>query len=407
MVLSPGRAHSVPMTSRAPQTNASTSPSGRRPRVSRRWAVPAVAVLGVAAVTGGAVAAPQVAQALSGNLPSRTPEQLLAAVASAGARPMSGTVVETADLGLPALPGSGSSTSLTSLVSGSHTVRLWYGSATQQRIAVLGDLAETDVVRNGAQAWVWSSSSNSAQRLLLPTEAAASRTAPTPDPTADPARAAAELTPAAAAARAVAAVTPTTRLSVDPTVRVAGRQAYQLVMQPRDAGSLVDRVTVAVDATTSVPLRVEVYAVGRGTAAFSTAFTSLTVAQPDASVFAFNPPAGSTVTTKDLRGALADRTPAEAGKAAAKRPASAAPVVTGRGWASVVTIKGVQLGAKSGTAADASPLSAITRAATPVSGAFGSGRVLSTRLLSALLLDDGRLLVGAVTPATLERAAAR
>jgi hypothetical protein len=44
---------------------------------------------------------------------------------------------------------------------------------------------------------------------------------------------------------------------------------------------------------------------------------------------------------------------------------------------------------------------------TPVSGAFGSGQLLRTALVSVLLLDDGRLLVGAVTPATLEQAAAK
>ena len=44
---------------------------------------------------------------------------------------------------------------------------------------------------------------------------------------------------------------------------------------------------------------------------------------------------------------------------------------------------------------------------TPVSGAFGTGQVLRTKLVSVLLLDDGRLFVGAVTPAVLEQAAAQ
>lgn len=399
------------MSIRTRQTSNRTTPTtaapGTRPRLNRRWAVPAVAVLGVAAVTGGAAVAPAVASAVSGNLPSRTPEQLLAAVAGAGARPLSGTVVESADLGLPALPGTGSSTSLTSLISGSHTVRLWYGSATQQRIAVLGNLAETDVVRDAGQAWVWTSSSNSAQHLLLPTGAAAGAKGATPDGTPDPSHAAAELTPAAAAARAVAAVTPSTELSVDPTVRVAGRQAYQLVMRPRDAGTLVDRVTVAVDAATSVPLRVEVYAAGRSAASFSTAFTSLSVAAPDASVFTFNPPAGAKLSTSDLRNTVAGHKagqPTTDAKAKADMQRTAAkPTVSGRGWASVVTVAGVKVGSAAGD----SSLTALTRAATPVSGSFGTGRVLSTRLFSVLLLDDGRLLVGAVPAATLERAAAR
>lgn len=360
--------------------------------------MPAAAVLGVGVVTAGTVVAPQIAGAVSGSLPARTPEQLLAAVGSAGARPLSGTVVETADLGLPALPGSGSATSLTSLISGSHTVRVWYRSATEQRLAVLGDLAETDLVRRGDQAWIWTSSANTAQHLLLPAPGSAAPGSP------DPRSTGAELTPAAAAARAVAAVTPTTELSVDPTVRVAGRQAYQLVLRPRDAGSLVDRVTIAVDAATSVPLRVEIYAVGRTTASFSTAFTSVNVATPDASVFAFDPPAGAKVTTRDLRtaGPGTGKPGAKAG-GPARHPGGVTPVVTGRGWSSVVSVSGVDVSSALSNGSGAAAM----RAATPVSGSFGTGRVLSTRLFSVLLLDNGRVLVGAVPPATLERAAAR
>ncbi len=40
-----------------------------------------------------------------------------------------------------------------------------------------------------------------------------------------------------------------------------------------------------------------------------------------------------------------------------------------------------------------------------VSGDWGSGRLLSTHLLTVLLTDDGRVLVGAVDPATIEAAA--
>jgi hypothetical protein len=44
---------------------------------------------------------------------------------------------------------------------------------------------------------------------------------------------------------------------------------------------------------------------------------------------------------------------------------------------------------------------------TPVSGAFGSGHLLRTKLVTVLLLDDGRAFVGAVSPAFLEQAAAK
>src|ERR1700722_9630042 len=86
-----------------------------------RWAVPAAALVAV----GGVIAAVQipVAQA-SPALPARTAAQLLADVAGAKSPAMSGTVVETAALGLPDL--SGNSASITSLLAGTHTLQVWF-----------------------------------------------------------------------------------------------------------------------------------------------------------------------------------------------------------------------------------------------------------------------------------------
>ena len=93
-----------------------------------RWALPvaAVGVIGAVALTVN-----QTANADSG-LPSRTAAQLLADVRTANVSSLSGTVVQTSDLGLPEIPGlagsgrPGSATSsLTSLVSGTHTWRIW------------------------------------------------------------------------------------------------------------------------------------------------------------------------------------------------------------------------------------------------------------------------------------------
>ena len=97
------------------------------PRLSRRarWAVPAGALV----ITGGVIAGSviSVAQAAPG-LPARTAAQLLAEAADSVTPPLTGTVVETASFGLPALPATGNPTSLSSLLTGSHTVRVWYAS---------------------------------------------------------------------------------------------------------------------------------------------------------------------------------------------------------------------------------------------------------------------------------------
>ena len=47
----------------------------------------------------------------------------------------------------------------------------------------------------------------------------------------------------------------------------------------------------------------------------------------------------------------------------------------------------------------------VLKSATPVSGTWGSGKLIKSKLVTALLTDDGRLLVGAVTPEEIIEAA--
>lgn len=370
-------------------------------RFSRRrlaWAVPAVAL----AVVAAAVTIPMVASA-SPSLPHRSAAQLLVDVSRASATPMSGTVVETARLGLPALPDvGGTAISPATLLAGSHTARVWYDGADKARIALVGNLAETDLVRNGRDVWLWTSGQNTAQHVRLPAAPTHQRAAsPSPSP-------AESLTPQQAAKQALAAVDPTTKVTVDGTASVAGRSAYELVLAPRDARSLVGDVRIAVDAKTSVPLRVQIHAAGAtGRPAFETTFTSVSFSRPSASVFRFSPPPGAKVTTSRLPSGSEDMS----GPARTAQQQSA-PKVIGKGWTAVLELSGVSLpsgarGSGDGRNSSADQLSALRKAMTPVSGAFGSGQVLRTKLVSVLLLDDGRAFVGAVPPAILEQAAAK
>ena len=62
----------------------------------------------------------------------------------------------------------------------------------------------------------------------------------------------------------------------------------------------------------------------------------------------------------------------------------------------------------SGLSGDTGPIiNALLKSATPVSGSWGSGRLLKTSLLSMLITNNGRVLVGAVTPQVLYQAAAQ
>jgi outer membrane lipoprotein-sorting protein len=345
-----------------------------------RWAVPAVAV---AAVAGGVVLTSAGADAAA-QLPPKTAAQLLADVASAPEHALSGTVVETARLGLPELPGQAAGTSLQSLVTGSHTARVWYGTDGKARVSLVGDLAETDVVRNGHDVWLWSSQTNEATHVQLP--AGADRATPTPTP--------GTVDPETAAQKALAAIDPSTAVEVDGTGHVAGQEVYELKLTPRDSRSLVGSVRLAIDADTSVPLRVQVFAKGGTEPAFETGFTAVQFEQPDASVFSFTPPAGAKVTQQAL--------PTAPSRDHAAPPAGGdTPTVVGKGWTSVAVLHGVDVAAlgKDETA------NAILGATSSVSGPYGSGRLLTTPLLSVLIVGDTAY-VGAVDPAVVEQAAA-
>jgi outer membrane lipoprotein-sorting protein len=361
-----------------------------------RWLVP-VGVLAV--VAAGATLTAGAAGASSPDLPERSAAQLLAAVAQATPQPFSGTVTETADLGLPALPGT-SSTSLSwqSLVTGTHTAKVWVASPQQVRLALVGDLSESDVVRNGRDVWVWQSGANTVDHVALPAGSGTPQAAPSAMPS---------ITPDTVAAKVLAALDPTTKVVVDRTATVAGRPVYQLVITPLQTGSLVSSVRIAIDGETSMPLGVQVYAVGQDTPALETEFTSITFATPEASVFAFSAPAGATVT---------EHVPAKTGSAPSTPSSSAAatqkPTVIGTGWTTVVEaaglpslVDGLPQGSGSAASQSTAALDLLLRAATPVSGSYGSGRVIETSLLTVLLLDDGRVFAGAVTPAVLEQAA--
>ena len=108
-------------------------------------------------------------------------------------------------------------------------------------------------------------------------------------------------------------------MGVQRTVTVAGQPAYQLVLAPKSAGSLIGRVNIAIDAARNVPLRVQVFARGAKTPAFQVGYTSIAFVRPAAANFSFTPPKGATV--KVVSPPAEARGPA-LGPAQAGRPAS-------------------------------------------------------------------------------------
>ena len=389
------------------------------PMTSRRarWAVPAGAVAVVAAVTAASMAT---AAAASPALPARSPAQLLSALASHAATPpqMTGTVVESASLGIPQLPGQQDPSSPLSMLSGSHTIKVWYSDPAHFRLALPVPLGETDVIRNGGTGWVWQSSSDSVQRIMASARPGGVAAGPATGPGSAPA----SLTPQQAAQRLLTAVGPSTSVTSGPTTTVAGQDAYQLVVAPKDSRSLVGRVVFEVDAQhPGVVLGVQVFARGAASPAFQTGFTSISFAAPSASTFAFTPPKGATVHTVTPR--------RQAGTSPAQQPAASGAKVIGKDWLSVAVLPASVLSAVShgnaagalgqaaqsaaggpgsgGSVDTAGVLAALLRSATPVSGAWGSGRLVTTSLTSVLITNNGHVLIGAVAPSVLYSAAAQ
>lgn len=346
-----------------------------------RWGVPVAAAAAVAVAASGVFSAEA-----DPTLPPKTAGQLLVDLQGARVDGLSGTVVQDSELGLPELPtsptGQGGA-SLTSLLTGSHTLRVWYAGEDKQRVAMLSKLGETDVVRNGTDAWMWSSETNSATHLTVPAGAGGDEARGLP----------AGVTPQQAAEAALEAIDPTTAVSTDGTGTVAGRDAYELVLAPKDTRSLVGQVRLAVDAETSTPLRVQVFPKNTGNGpSFSVGFTSISYAVPAAEQFRFSPPPGAKVTESTLAG----RPPAGSAK-----PDAAGAKVVGTGWTRVAVMPSPATDRTEGAAAtflDQLPT---------VSGSWGSGKLLRSALVSALLTDDGRLIVGMVPPELLYAAAGR
>jgi outer membrane lipoprotein-sorting protein len=357
-----------------------------------RWTPAAVAVIVVAGV---AVAIPATANA-SVSLPTKTPAQVLALVASSKVTALSGTVDETSDLGLPSLPsGAGASAGSSSgtaadlaLLTGDNSLRIYVNGRTKLRVQDLESLAERDVVLNGTDVWTYDSKANTVEHATLQDAqhhfARPGAATGGPVPTTDPA----DVTPEGLATKLLAELRPSSHVAVSPTdVRVAGRAAYELVLTPKATDTLLGSVRIAVDASTGLPLRVQLDARGQATPAVSVGFSSLDLSTPAASLFDFTPPAGAKV-TELTKPSTSPSTP-HAHKA---QPAH---TVTGSGWDAVVTVSAA------GSLGKLSSSSEFAELTTAVAG----GRVLHTSLVNILFTTDGRIIAGSVSIARLQAVA--
>ncbi|WP_225811468.1 LolA family protein [Streptomyces spinosus] len=380
--------------------------SGRRK--AARYAVP-VAVVGVAAATIGLV--PALADSGDPDLPRISAQQLIEKIAKSDVQQLSGTVKVSTDLGLPDLggledglmsgsgrggSGDGSSADpkakLTELVSGTHTLRVAADGPDRQKLSLLESGAEYSLIHDGKDVWGYDSKSN---QVFHSTGSASGK-----DRDAEP-----PATPKDFADQALKSVDDTTSVTVDGTAHVAGRDAYKLLIRPKQSGTTVGAISIAVDARTGMPLKFTLTPRSGGAAVLDAGFTQVSFARPAASTFDFTPPKGAKVTEeKDAAGAR-EHTPEHGGDFAGGLEGKDGLKVLGKGWTSVATF---DTGAKGGvpTGSQGGELGGFLGSlGDPVSGRFGKGTVFSTRLVNALITDDGKVYAGTVTKDALVKAA--
>ncbi|MCF3122686.1 outer membrane lipoprotein carrier protein LolA [Streptomyces arenae] len=397
-------------------------------RKAARYVVP-LAVAGVAAATIGLV--PALATSGDPDLPKITAKELIEKIAASDTQQLSGNVKISTDLGLPSMggmaggfagggagggddgDGKGSAadpkSKLMELASGTHTLRVAADGPDRQKLSVLDDAAEYSLIHNGDDVWAYDSASNEAYHAK---DAGADDSSGKGADKDVPKDLKGELpaTPAEFAEQALKAVDGTTSVQVDGTAQVAGRDAYRLVIKPKQSGSTVGQITVAVDAETGTPLKFTLTPSSGGAAVVDAGFTKVDFGKPSASTFDFTPPKGAKVTEADdhadgKHGAKGGN--AKGGKEFKEEDLNDLKIV-GEGWSTIAELKlpggqGLPTAGSGDVPPDAQKL--LDSLGDQVSGKFGSGTVFSTRLINALVTDDGKVYVGAVTKDALVKAA--
>jgi outer membrane lipoprotein-sorting protein len=317
--------------------------------------------LGLLAVPAGAGAQPQ--------LPPVDPEELVRSVLAAEPVAFGGTAEMDNALGLPGVPQSASGTS---------TARIWSDGDRRGRVQLPTESGERTLVSDGETFWSW----NSEDRTV------------TKSPEGDGhERDAAGADPSAAADEVLAKLRPTSEIRVDGTAEVAGRSAYELVLTPASSErTLLREVRVAVDGEHRMPLRLTVMATGSSDPALRVGFTDITFGPQDPELFTFTPPPGATV--EDAQRPQGHPDAPEGG---------AEPTVVGDGWDTVL----ISTAPTRPDAQRPEGVPDLSQLGSPVTGPWGSGRLIGSAVANVIVTDDGRAAVGAVPEQVLTEALAR
>ncbi|WP_245194614.1 LolA family protein [Kitasatospora phosalacinea] len=389
----------------APPSPAGPAGGPRRPAKRRTAVRVGVPVAVAAAVATGIGLVPALASDEAPDLPAISAQDLVAKALAADTDTFSGTVRISADLGLPtaltdAVSGAGPIGELArnagaqvggadpklkavELLGGSHTLSIAADGPDRQRLTLAGEKSGYELVHDGDQLWAYDRDSQQALHLTVPAGAAGHGHSPEPG--------IGSFTPQEVAKRFLEQSAATTSVAVSGTERVAGHDAYRLSVKPKQSGSTIDEIRIAVDAEKGVPLAVQVRTVD-GATALDVRFGSLSYAKPDAATFRFTAPKGAKVTEAPADAFSADPLPsAPPRQGTPGTPGTGNATTIGEGWTTVLR----------GEAGAEAAKGLAKFAGRHVDG----GTLVSTRVVNALITDDGRVYLGAVTPETLQKAA--
>lgn len=413
-------------------------------KISKRW-LPAL--VAPAVIAAGAIAVPIQANAV--DLPDLTPQQVMLLM-DGEITGFSGTIVKTSELGLPPLEMSSmmdeemiaemeekmpegfedfipslieqnAITQAVELIAGTHKIRV-YASEVGMRVQILDPMSQRDFIVNQDEFWIYDARNATAMTGTFDMEVSDQ------DKAEFEAQAQAELdeylaqiqldisNPEAVADYLMAQIGETTEVSVGKDHMVAGRTAYQLIAQPNAENSLVESVVISVDSETGMALDVKVYSVEQETPAFQVGFESISFDTPDASLFSFTPPPGTTVETMEVPAELEaelealkseyenkeftnEDNAAMRAELEARYADTPKPEMIGEGWDAVIYLPAMP----QEVPMEMMENQLFADLMTQVDG----GKVFSTPLLNVLIADSGEVYAGAVTIEYLQEVAAR
>ncbi|GLZ35609.1 membrane protein [Lentzea sp. NBRC 105346] len=301
------------------------------------------------------------------NLPEVDAQSLVQSVLTAKPGAFGGTVEAVNSLGLPAISG------IPQLADGTHSARMWSDGEGRLRLSLPDGQSEQTIVDDGTTTWSWDSRRNEVGKLEhgQNSEPQTSK--------ADPVATAREL---------VAEIQKSSDVKVDGTARVANRAAYELVLTPKPTEkTLLREVRVAVDSEMRIPLRAAIYTNGTNAPAAQVGFSDMNVGPQDPALFKFTPAPGSKVVEGDKEQAKEHVDTVDQAFTSAK------PQIFGEGWDTVI---GVRVPAEALGQVPAEGQGLIEKFTKQVNGAWGSGKLFTTKVGNILLADDGRVVAGAV-----------